>query len=90
MVRSSGECVLYCAISEGCRSFNYQYTLHLSGILGLCEINNATLESCPRRTVKRVGHGYYRDDTNLSAPTVIHCSSLTDCPFYVAIIPRIK
>ena len=73
-VRSLTKCVLHCIINNGCRSFNYQYTLDLSGILGLCEINNATLEYCPRKAVKKVGHGYYRDDTNFSAPTVIHRS----------------
>ena len=86
MVRSSGECLLYCAINDACRSMNYQYTLDLSGILGLCEINNATLESCPRRAVEKVGHGYYTDNSNLSAATVIHCSSLTDCTFYMVIV----
>ena len=87
MVRSLTKCVLYCIMNNGCRSFNHQYTLDLSGILGLCEINNATLESCPRRAVKRVGHGYYRDNSNLSAPTVIiHCSSLKDSTFCVVTV----
>ena len=65
--------MLHCAVNEDCRSINYQYTLDLSGIPGLCEINNATLESCPRRrtAVNRVGHGYYRDTVDLQAVTVI-------------------
>ena len=60
---------VYCAVNEDCRSINYQYTLDLSGILGLCEINNATLKSCPRRrtAVMRVGHGYYRNTVDLRA-----------------------
>ena len=66
MVRSLGECLLHCTTNEGCRSINYQYTFDLTGILGLCEINNATLESCPRGAVKRVGHGYYTDITTFA------------------------
>ena len=66
MLRSSVECLLHCTMNEECRSINYQYTLDLTGISGLCEINSATLESCPRQVVKSVGHGYYRDITTSS------------------------
>lgn len=35
--------------------------------------------------------GYYRDDSNLPAPTVIHCSCLTDySTFYVVVVARNK
>ncbi len=61
LTRSSGECHLYCSMNEGCRSFNYQYTPNLSGMLGVCEINNGILESCSGRAVEKVGYGYYRD-----------------------------
>ena len=77
MVRSLGECLFYCATNEGCRSINYQYTSDVSGTLSLCEINSGTLESCPRKAVKSLGHGYYRDNSNLLAARVIHSSSLT-------------
>ena len=35
MTRSSGECFLYCAMNQECRSFNYEFASNPPGMLGI-------------------------------------------------------
>ena len=62
-VTSQAECVLRCYKTEGCQSYNYEYTLmyNTHGKLGLCELNNKRMTSCPLRKVRKEGHGYFEE-----------------------------
>jgi hypothetical protein len=62
-VTSQAECLLHCHKTEGCQSYNYEYTLtyNTEGKLGLCELNNKTMTSCPLSKVRKEGHGYFEE-----------------------------
>jgi hypothetical protein len=62
-VASQAECILHCYKTEGCQSYNYEYTLmyNTDGKVGLCELNNKRMTSCPLRKVRKEGHGYFEE-----------------------------
>jgi hypothetical protein len=62
-VTSQAECALRCHKTEGCQSYNYEYTLtyNTEGKCGLCELNNKRMTSCPLRKVRKEGHGYFEE-----------------------------
>jgi hypothetical protein len=63
-VTSQAEYALHCHKTEGCQSYNYEYSLtyNTEGKLGLCsELNNKRMTSCPLRNVRKEGHGYFEE-----------------------------
>ncbi|XP_028393972.1 fucolectin-like isoform X2 [Dendronephthya gigantea] len=67
-VTSQADCLFYCYENKKCLSYNYEYSLSYNneGKLGLCELNNKTMSSCPLRKamVIKEGHGYF-DEMNV-------------------------
>jgi hypothetical protein len=62
-VTSLAECLFYCAEKEGCKSCNYEHTIvrNSEGKLGLCELNNRTIRSCPFRKVGKKGYSHFQE-----------------------------
>ena len=62
-VNSQAECLFHCYENRKCLSYNYEYALTDSteGKLGLCEINNKKMSSCPLRKVSKENHGYFEE-----------------------------
>ena len=60
-VTSQADCLFRCHENKKCLSYNYEYTLAYNNEekLGLCELNNKTMSSCPLRKAIKEGHGYF-------------------------------